>query len=173
MPNGKNKDAFDELDDFWELDALLPPKAMPPSRTADVETVEVSLGEKSYEGGYERYEAKTGGSIPPRSTASSSTKDERKYPPITSSYASRSGKKIDYSAWLQRRRDGEGSVVNGGGNDEVFEYVPENPLIFRVKVIRRRDFDGIEERSLSDMKLMAEETEIFTENVEFTALFPQ
>ena len=196
--NGRS-DVFDELDDFWELDALLPPKAIPPRRSADVETVEVSLGEKGEGGGIERYEGagrvthgvRLYGSHTPTvpvesgmpseshpkkgdgSVNGGTTSAKGKYPPITTSYASRGGRKIDYSAWLQRRRDGDGGAVNGGENDEVTEYVPDNPLIFRVKVIRRRDFDGIEERSLSDMRMMADAIVEFTENVEFTALFPQ
>ena len=163
MADGNRRNSFDELDDFWELDALLPPKASPPPRPADVETVEVTLGEKDTSNNTERYSSPyTPTRIPP--------KPERKYPPITST---RGGAKIDYDAWLQKRRDGDGSSAKTLGSDEATEYVPKNPLIFSVRVIRRSDFDSIEERSLSDMRELADTTAVFTENVEFTALFPQ
>lgn len=182
--NKKRGDAFEDIDGFWELDALLPPKATPSPRPADVEAVEVSLGDgdKRRGEGMERYvsgdlngpASSVGEAASERSRSGvGAAESKTKYPPITSSYTSRGGRKIDYESWLQRRRDGAGSVASGDRGDEVFEYVPENPLIFRVKVIRRRDFDGIEERSLSDMRMLAEATADFTENVEFTALFPQ
>ena len=196
MENEKNRngrgDPLDDVDGFWELDALLPPRAAPPPRPADVSTVEVSLGdggERGTENGYRTYRysavpaqqkfgdtSKTQPDAANGGGASSEARKEvsgRKYAPITSSYASRGAVKIDYKEYLQRRREGiaDPSFVQDG--DECFEYVPKNPLIFRVKIIRRSDFDGIEERSYSDMKRMVGKTAVFTENVEFTALFPQ
>ena len=174
MTKEKRQKDFDELDDFWELDAMLPPKATPPPRPADVDTVEVSLGEKDTKKGLERYYAPSIGdrSVPPSSETAPQA-DTGKYRPITRSYAQGTGAKINYDAWLQRRKDGSGTPSGGRGNDETTVYTPENPLIFSVRVIRRSDFDGIEERSLSDMKMMSEATAKFTKNVEFTALFPQ
>ena len=163
MADGNRKNSFDELDDFWELDALLPPKASPPPRPADVETVEVTLGEKDSKNNIERY-------VSPYAPQRLQTKPERKYPPITST---RGGAKIDYDAWMQKRKDGDGSSARGNSGDETTVYVPRNPLIFCVRVIRRSDFDSIEERSLGDMRELADATAVFTENVEFTALFPQ
>lgn len=172
MAYGKNTKDFDDLDDFWELDAMLPPKATPPPRPADVETVEVSLGEKGSGTGMEHYGVSSCDTLPPTKDGAS-TSQSRKYPPITATHASRGAVKIDYSTWLQNRKDGSGRTSRIGSNDEVTVYVPENPLIFSVKVIRRCDFDNIEERSLSDMRMMADATAEFTENVEFTALYPQ
>jgi len=199
--NGKNQNnnrTFEDLDGFWELDALMPPRATPYPRSVDVETVEVSLGEREpdnrgstahtgaadlrmshRDNGTRRSDGREGemGERKPRDLTatpmSSDSPKNGKYAPITASYRAKGGGKIDYATWLQRRKDGDGRDITGMGADERFEYIPENPLIFRARVVRRCDFDGIEERSLSDMRMLADVTAEFSENVEFTALFPQ
>lgn len=148
----KQRSPLEDADDFWELDALLPPRASAPPRMSDIEAVEVSLGEKS-----------------PKNEKN--TVYNGKYPPITASPIS--GKeKIDFSAWLKFKEDRK-NTSSSPVRDDILEYVPDNPLIFRVRIQRRRTFDGIDERSLSDMRKLSSETAEFTKNVEFTAFFPQ
>ena len=193
--NGKKKTEngiFDELDDFWQLDALLPPRSAPSRRSSNVETVEVSLGEGDKTSGMERFENAgeecIGNGVSPRNGSSvggsgifrnngaqnggSGGKYQspatRKYPPIT-----RSGGKINFDEWLKRRNEGERGYGSAEANDEVFEYTPDNPLIFNVKVIRRRGFEGASEPSIAEMREHFHLTAEFKGNVEYDSLFPK
>lgn len=168
---------LDEADSFWELDALMPPVSVPVV-SPDVEAVDVVFGSDDVNGG-KAADFKSDSSNDAvkneenSGNRSASSVSERSYSPITHSGISGGyGGKIDFNEWLRQRNFGSGDVISSD-SDAVIGYEPENPLITKVTVVKRNGYGKLAERMLADMrKHFGEECE-FSENVEFTAYYPQ
>ena len=186
MSDNKRR-TLEDADDFWDLDALMPPRSMPPRRMPDVETVEISLGDGgSNRSSDQRIEASkepksvkqlqndngNGGSLN-GSSSERASQAERKYPPITASPAKNGAQRIDFEEWLRRRHSVDARFDDLSDGDEVTEYSPLTPLISEVRVIRKNAYGQVADQALSDMKKMVGKSAEFTKNVEFTAYFPQ
>ena len=145
---------FDDKDEFWSLDDMLPPSAFEKKTVvthSDVSSVEIEI---------DGSEQSANEPIPQR--------ENNKYPPITSS----GGSRIDFSAWLKQR---EKYVSEQKKNTRVIEieYEPENPLIYKVKVEKDASSRRMNERFLSDGERLYELNGAFAGNVPFFAYFPQ
>lgn len=146
----QDKKFFDEADEFWSLDDLLPKnekKSYSPEKR-DTEAVDFEINGTSSEIKGER--------IP-----------ERKYPPITSAPKNKS-----FEEWLSERKKYEDNRFTYG-KVTVSEYVPENPLIKKVTISADPNAGRFSERFLRDaLRLYDSECE-FSGNVPFHSYYPQ
>lgn len=146
----QDKKFFDEADDFWSLDDLLPKKEKPTysPKSCDTEAVDFEINGAAPEPNGER--------IP-----------ERKYPPITATKKNKS-----FEEWLSERKKYEENRFTYG-KVTVSEYVPDNPLIKKVTVSSDPNAGRFSERFLRDaLRLYDSECE-FNGNIPFHSYYPQ
>ena len=145
MPNEK---PFDDTDDFWSLDDLLPPKEKPSysPQKRNTDTVDFEIKSDVSEPAGEK--------IP-----------RNQYPPITA-------KPKSFDEWLSERKKYEDNRFTYG-KITLNEYVPENPLIKKVTVSADPNAHRTCERFLRDaLRLYDSECE-FKGNVPFQSYYPQ
>ncbi len=146
----QDKRFFDETDEFWSLDDLLPKKekAIYSPEPRDTEAVDFEINGTASETKGER--------IP-----------KRKYPPITSAPKNKS-----FEEWLSERKRYEDNRFTHG-KVTVNEYVPDNPLIKKVTISIDPNAGRFSERFLRDaLRLYDSECE-FNGNVPFQSYYPQ
>lgn len=146
----QDKRFFDEADEFWSLDDLLPQKEKklysPTPRDTNAVDFEIN-GDAS---------ERKGEKIP-----------ERKYPPITSAPKNKS-----FEEWLSERKKYEDNRFTYG-KVTVSEYVPENPLIKKVTISIDPNAGRFSERFLRDALRLYESECEFRGNVPFRSYYPQ
>lgn len=144
---------FDDKDEFWSLDSMLPPSAFEKKRVAtasDVSAVEIEIGGETENGGK---------AIPKRT--------EGGYPVMNGS-----GKEIDFASWLEgRARYAE--EEKGKRRCVENEYTPDNPLIYKVTVYYDSGRRVLNERFLVDGRALYGKRCAFNGNVPYYAIFPQ
>ncbi len=146
----RNEKIFDDADEFWSLDDLLPQKEKTAHRHVknDTEAVELEID------GEER---ETGGEKIPK----------RQYPPITQTHSEK-----NFDEWLSERRKQEKERFTYG-KVTLNEYVPDNSLIKKVTVSADPSLRRIRERFLLDAIRMYDLKCEFKGNVPFTSYYPQ
>ena len=142
---------FDENDRFWSLDSMLPPSAFTKKTVNtdyDTESVEIEI---------EGEEKSAPIRVPQR---------EKEYPPLNG------GAKIDFGEWLRKREQykNETQAVNKVVENE---YVPDNPLIYSVKIVSVPSKRRQRERFLTDAERLFGENAAFNGNEPYHAIFPQ
>lgn len=162
--------AFEEQDEFWKLDALIPERRHIPQRSLDVTATDVffgSDGENNITPEVEKISNPNANSESGESVTKPDIESNKStaYPPITSS----GGERLDFEEWVKRKYQ----AISEERNKLVCEYVPKTPLITLVRISKQQTFGRAAERMLSDMEAMYEVDVEFTKNVSFTAFYPQ
>lgn len=140
----KRNNGISEADDFWELDDLLPRRRLSRDEPSDTSAVDVVFGEDSTQHRAELV-------ITPRITDRPDAAEPTQRPaPVF-------------------RPMGESAEPE----TSVTEYVPKNPLISRVVIVKRSGYLHLAVRMLSDMHRLFDREASFTENVEYSSYFPQ
>lgn len=133
---------FDDKDEFWSLDSMLPPSAFQKkkiSTSCDVSAVEIEIDG-----------------------------EEKSYPKLTSE----EGKKLDFGEWL-KKRNGFVSAETKNEKTVLREYIPQNPLIYKVTVYENGTKKQFNERFLCDGERLYSKTCPFKGNRPYRAIFPQ
>ncbi len=137
------KDNISDTDDFWKLDDLMPRRHISRYEPSDTNAVDIEFGDED---------------SPPLSEAIRADRS-----------ATHGG---DVGEWLRKNY----SAPHGEDTDknaEVTSYVPKNPLITRVTVVKRNGYIRLAERMLLDMHRLFDREALFTKNVPYASYFPQ